>query len=101
MTVCPSSIDHVYLYVKPVYYENGQCIQYMFALEGLIKEWLKQKMKKKSMCTGCPKSAVVRGCKLNLFKQISYGYPQPKGGKGQEISGMGRLKNFWVKGKTP
>ena len=51
-------------------------------------------MKKKKMCTGCPKSAVVRGCKLNLFKKISYGYPQPKGGKGQEISGMGRLKNF-------
>ena len=48
---------------------------------------------KKYLCTGCPKSA-VRGC-----KQKSLGYTQPKVGKSQEFSGMGRLTFFILKGK--
>ena len=48
---------------------------------------------KKYFCTGCHKSA-DRGCKQNFRENISYGYPQPKVWKSQEISGMGRLKIF-------
>ena len=41
----------------------------------------------------CPKSA-VRGCNQHLWDKNSYGYPQPKVRKSQEVSDMGRLKIF-------
>ena len=55
---------------------------------------LKQKIKIKKFCTGCHKSA-VRECKEIFSKK------KQKGGKSQEISGMGRKKIFWAKGKKP
>ena len=55
---------------------------------------IKAKNKKKYFCTWCLKSAVT-GCKQNfLRKKNSQGYPQPKVGKSQEISGMGCKKIF-------
>ena len=43
---------------------------------------------------------IFRGCKLNFWRnKASQGYPQQKIRKSQEISGMGRMKNFLVKNK--
>ena len=56
--------------------------------------------KENHFCTGCPKSALIRGY-TKFFVFFVQVHPQQKVGKSQTFSGMGCLKIFLRKEQKP